>query len=202
MRRSRTEAALTRGRIIEAASRLFRDRGIASVSIADITSSLGLTDGGFYRHFASKEALVVEALDAASRETTGANMEQVRHLRGMERASALIDGYLSDFHRTNPAMGCPVAALCSEMRHESAETRAAFTAAMQRLLSVVDSVLPASLGERRSVQLRSAAEIVGAVVLARATDDKALAGEILDVVRHGTKAALAGALGDSSTGSR
>jgi TetR/AcrR family transcriptional regulator, transcriptional repressor for nem operon len=199
MRRSRTEAALTRRRIVEAASRLFRDRGIASVSIADITSSLGLTDGGFYRHFASKEALVVEALDAASLETTSANLEHVRHLKGARRASALIDGYLSDYHRTNPAMGCPVAALCSEMRHESAETRTAFTAALQRLLSVVDSVLPASLERRRAVQLRSAAEIVGAVVLARATDDEALAGEILEAVRHGTKAALAGAPGDAPT---
>jgi len=90
MRHSRTEAALTRRRMVEAASRLFRDKGIASVSIADITSSLGLTDGGFYRHFASKEALVIEALDAASQETTSANLEQVRHLKGIQRASALI----------------------------------------------------------------------------------------------------------------
>jgi TetR/AcrR family transcriptional regulator, transcriptional repressor for nem operon len=192
VRRSRAEAERTRRRIVEAASRLFRDRGIASVSISDITGSLGLTDGGFYRHFSSKEALVAEALNAASLETTQANMERVGHLKGIERASALIDGYLSAAHRADPAAGCPVAALCSEMRHESPTIKAAFTTALQRLLAVVDSTLPKSLARRRIVQLRSAAEMVGAVVLSRATDDESLAAEILEAVRRGLTGSLRG----------
>ena len=191
MRRSRFEAARTRREIVAAASRLFRAQGIGTVSIANITGSLGLTDGGFYRHFSSKEALVVEALEAASLETAGANMERLRQLNGRERAAALIDTYLSDVHRANPQMGCPVSALCSDMRHESAKTRSAFTVALQRLVTVMDSVLPPSVEERRSVVLRSVAEFVGAVVLSRATDDDSLAAEILEAVRSDAKNTLA-----------
>jgi TetR/AcrR family transcriptional repressor of nem operon len=170
---------------------MFRARGISSVSIADITSSLGLTDGGFYRHFANKEALVVEALEFASVETAGDNMERLRHLDSGERATALIDTYLSDLHRANPEIGCPVSALCSDMRHESPKIRAAFTVALRRLVAVMDAVLPPSVEERRSVALHCAAEFVGAVVLSRATDDDALAGEILEAVRRDGKDTLA-----------
>jgi TetR/AcrR family transcriptional repressor of nem operon len=191
MRRSRFEAARTRREIVAAASRLFRAQGIGTVSIANITGSLGLTDGGFYRHFSSKEALVVEAVEAASLETAGASVERLRQLDGRERAAALIDTYLSDVHRANPQMGCPVSALCSDMRHESAKTRAAFTVALQRLVTVMDSVLRPSVEERRSVVLRSVAEFVGAVVLSRATDDDALAAEILEAVRSDAKNTLA-----------
>ena len=161
------------------------------MSLADITGSLGLTDGGFYGHFPSKEALVVEAIESASVETAGANMERLRHLGIGERATALIDTYLSDVHRANPEMGCPVPALCSDMRHESPKVRAAFTVALRRLVAVMDSVLPPSVEQRRSVVLRSVAEFVGAVVLSRATDDDALAGEILESVRTDAKNTLA-----------
>jgi TetR/AcrR family transcriptional repressor of nem operon len=77
------------------------------------------------------------------------------------------------------------------MRHESAKTRAAFTVALQRLVTVMDSVLPPSVEERRSVVLRSVAEFVGAVVLSRATDDDSLAAEILEAVRSDAKNTLA-----------
>src|SRR5213075_2094460 len=89
VRRSREETAATRARIVAVAARMFRARGIDATSIADVMSALGLTIGGFYRHFESKEALVAEAIDAASRETTGESVELV----------ALLDRYLSDGHR-------------------------------------------------------------------------------------------------------
>jgi TetR/AcrR family transcriptional repressor of nem operon len=78
------------------------------------------------------------------------------------------------------------------MRHEGTQTKAAFTVALQRLLAVLDSVLPESVEQRRSVLLRSVAEFVGAVVLSRATDDDALAGEILQAVRLDAKNTLRG----------
>src|SRR6478752_9519171 len=98
MRRSQEDTAETRARIIAAASQLLRARGIDATSVADVMSALGLTVGGFYRHFDSKEALVTEAIDAASRETTD------RHL-AKSAALSLLDRYLSHGHRQHPGQG-------------------------------------------------------------------------------------------------
>ncbi len=156
-------------------------QGIAQVSVADIMSSLGLTVGGFYKHFASKEALVAEAIEAASIQTTEGHEKTVRR---DERASALLAMYLSDFHRIHAGDGCPVAALCSEVGHESKPTKAAFTTALRRLIGVVDEVVPKKVPSRCAAVLAASAEIVGALVLARATDDAELARELLKAVRN------------------
>jgi TetR/AcrR family transcriptional repressor of nem operon len=182
MRRSREDTAETRRRIVETASRLFRARGITPVSVADIMGALGLTVGGFYRHFESKEALVAEAIEAASDEAAS------RHAKASadaELASALLDGYLSRAHRDHAELGCPVAALCSEVAHESLPTREAFTKAMYRLLEVVGSVVPGDTKEARDRRLFTAASMVGAVVLSRATSDERLADDLLRVASSG-----------------
>jgi TetR/AcrR family transcriptional repressor of nem operon len=185
MRRSREEAAETRRRIVGTASRLFRARGITPVSVADIMGALGLTVGGFYRHFESKEALVAEAIEAASDET------RLRYERSREvgsdaqRASALLDDYLSRGHRDQPALGCPVAALCSEVAHESLPTKEAFTRAMHPLLEIIGDLIPGETNDARDRRLSTAAAVVGAVVLSRATSDEALADELLQAVRRG-----------------
>ena len=90
MRRSREEAAATRARIVAVAARLFRARGIDATSVADVMSALGLTVGGFYRHFDSKEALVTEAIDAASRETTDRHLTKSAAREGGERGGAAV----------------------------------------------------------------------------------------------------------------
>jgi TetR/AcrR family transcriptional repressor of nem operon len=181
MRRSREDTIETRRQIVEAASRLFRERGIAEVSVADVMGSLGLTVGGFYRHFESKEALVAEAIEAASLEMA----------RWHEQASphAILDSYLSDFHRTHADRGCPVAALCSEMGHEATPTRKAFTKALERLIATVDRHTSAQGQSRRKRALQTAASMVGALTLARATNDESLASELLDAVREGITSA-------------
>jgi TetR/AcrR family transcriptional repressor of nem operon len=173
MRRSREDTAETRRRIVEAASRLFRAKGIAAVSVADVMKSLGLTVGGFYRHFESKGALVAEAIEAASLETTG------------RLASGILDTYLSALHRKHAERGCPVAALCSEVGHEAIATRKAFTTALERLLGALDRLTIGKGKERRRRVLQTAASMVGAVALARATSDESLATELLDAVRDG-----------------
>lgn len=185
MRRSREEKARTRQRIIAAASRLFRARGVQEVSVADVMSAVGLTVGGFYRHFPNKEALVAEAIEAASVETTertrgrlGGQMNQQRPL------AAMLEAYLSTEHRDNAADGCPVAALCSDVRREGRPTRAAFTLALRRVLAQVAEAIPGKSGAARQRQLHAVAAAVGSLVLARATDDDRLAQEILSAVRH------------------
>ena len=175
MRRSREDAAATRARIVAAAARLFRARGIDATSVADVMSALGLTVGGFYRHFDSKEALVTEAIDAASRETTDRTLTK--------SAQGLLDGYLSHAHRQHPDQGCPVAALCSEVGHGSKQTKKAFTVAIQRLLTTVEAALGRDPGADREGALFAASAAVGAIVLARATHDDSLAGELLSAVR-------------------
>jgi TetR/AcrR family transcriptional repressor of nem operon len=173
MRRSKEDAAKTRRDIIAAASRLFRERGIARVSVADVMSDLGLTVGGFYRHFPSKDALVAEAIDSASHATVNL---------GVTTADQLIDAYVSELHCANPGEGCPVAALCSEMGREAKEPRHAFTEAVQRMIGSVAKVRP-----DRHEQLQSTAAAVGAVMLARAVDDPKLSAELLSAVREGLK---------------
>jgi len=180
MRRSREDTAETRRRIVETASRLFRARGITPVSVADIMGALGLTVGGFYRHFESKEALVAEAIAAASDDT------------GAALASTLFDRYLSRAHRDHAELGCPVAALCSEVAHESLPTREAFTKAMYRLLELVGSVVPGDTKEACDRRLFTAATMVGAVVLSRASSDERLAEDLLRVARSGVLHAATG----------
>jgi TetR/AcrR family transcriptional repressor of nem operon len=182
MRRSQEDTAETRARIVAAASQLLRARGIDATSVADVMSAVGLTVGGFYRHFDSKEALVAEAIDSASRETAARHPRSAR--AGGGDLAALLDMYLSDAHRKQPGHGCPVAALCSEAGHGSKSTRKAFTAALERLLGSIDAVLePRARGDRKDA-LFAASAAVGALVLARATHDDALAGELLSAVRE------------------
>jgi TetR/AcrR family transcriptional repressor of nem operon len=172
MRRSQEDTAKTRARIVAAAAELFRARGIEATSVADVMSSVGLTVGGFYRHFESKDALVAEAIERASREVAA-------------RGPGGLDGYLSDAHRRHPGRGCPVAALCSEVPRGSKTTKAAFTDALERLLGDVKAAMPAgSRGDRRKV-LFTASAAVGALVLARATHDDSLSDELLSAVREG-----------------
>jgi TetR/AcrR family transcriptional repressor of nem operon len=174
MRRSREEAALTRQRIVEAASRLFRARGIDAVSVADVMGSLGLTVGGFYRHFDSKEALVIEAIALSSEQSTSRKLS----------AEQLIDTYLSMAHRDNRERGCPVAALCSEVPHQGRPVQKAFGQAVGELICAVEAAAPGCDHEQA---ISTAAEMVGALMLARATPDGELARKILETAKRAIK---------------
>jgi TetR/AcrR family transcriptional repressor of nem operon len=179
MRRSREDTARTREAIVESASRLFRARGVDAVSVADVMGSLGLTVGGFYKHFESKEALAAEAIDQAAVESTGS-------MEGVELA-VLLDQYLSEGHRADIEHGCPIAALCSEITHQGAAPRAAFNGAIEGLLDAVGRAVKRGSKKARAEILFSASVLVGALVLARATTDDALAGAILASAREGLR---------------
>jgi TetR/AcrR family transcriptional regulator, transcriptional repressor for nem operon len=181
MRRSREEKARTRRRIVAAASRLFRARGVQPVSVADVMGAVGLTVGGFYRHFPNKEALVAEAIDAASMET----VERMRERAGGDRPlPAMLEGYLSTDHLTRVADGCPVAALCGDAGREGRPARAAFTQALRRVLAMVGEAIPGTSAAARDRQLHAVAAAIGGLVLARASDDDRLAQEIMSAVRR------------------
>jgi TetR/AcrR family transcriptional repressor of nem operon len=137
MRRSRLDTAATRTAIVTAASRLFRSNGISNVSVADVMGSLGLTVGGFYRHFESKDALVAEAIAFASAETTAALASVRARAAAGAHVHAVADFYLARAHRRNRAYGCPVAAFAGEVPHCSAAVRRAFADAHGRLAAVI-----------------------------------------------------------------
>jgi len=183
MRRSREDAAETRRAIVEAASRLIRAKGIASVSVADVMGAVGLTVGGFYRHFRDKEALVAEAIEAASRETID-GMEKVLDRSGdSARLAAFVERYLSPAHLSRPDRGCPVPALAAEVSHEGEGTRAALQRAIHRAVAMLEPEASADGGSHRRDALYALSAAVGAVVLARALRGTALADELVDAVR-------------------
>jgi TetR/AcrR family transcriptional repressor of nem operon len=165
MRRSKEDAAATRAKIVEAAAKLFRARGLAAVSVADVMAECGLTVGGFYRHFDSKESLAAEAIELASVHSTAAELT----------AEQLVRSYVSLEHVQHPEAGCPVAALCSEIHREHGEPRKAFDGALERMIAHIPT--------GRAEALTMAATAVGAIVLARAATDQAQAKEIIEAAR-------------------
>lgn len=174
MKVSREQMAANRRRILEAAGRLFREKGFDSVSVAEVMKAAGLTHGGFYGHFGSKDDLVAQTLA----HVLAPNTEGGGDLR------VYLDAYLSSVHRDNAADGCPTAGLAGAIRHQSAAAGAAMTAGLRSQIDRVSEALPwVSETERRRAAIGSWAAMVGAVILARAVDDPALSDEILQQTR-------------------
>jgi TetR/AcrR family transcriptional repressor of nem operon len=178
MRRSREEAAETRRKAVEMASRLYRERGLDSVSVADVMSAIGMTVGGFYRHFESKDALVAEACGHAFEESA-----QAQDVAAVEPGAlvALLGRYLSRAHRDAPATGCPVPALLSTVGRQPHRVRRIFTDAVHRKLARIKWLAPGATPE---AQLAAVASMFGALALARAVDDEALSTRLLHDTRR------------------
>ena len=183
MKVSRQQMAANRERLLDIASRLFRERGFDDVSVAEIMQEAGLTHGGFYGHFSSKEALAAQAATHALLQTANrwrATLES-SGTAGLER---IVDAYLSQQHRDLPGVGCAIAALGPEVARQSDPVRNAFATELESLIGVLSGFLPgADASVRRKRALALMAQLVGAIVLARAFGRGDLSSEILDVVR-------------------
>lgn len=174
MRVSSEEKERSRARIVEAAGRMFREQGIAGASVGDIMAAAGMTHGGFYRHFADKDDLLVAAL-AEAFERFAAPMVGVPPEEGAERVAAFRRAYLSAEHCGAPGQGCPAAALGPEIARSGAPVRAAFAAGLER---IVGAMAQGAGGDARAEALRQVAMMLGAVVIARAAGGD-LAEEVL-----------------------
>lgn len=190
MRKSKQETAQTRQRIVETAAAEFRRNGINATGLSDLMAAAGLTHGGFYRHFSSKDQLAAEAcasaIDAVATWFTGPTSGE-RHRSGIE---ALVAGYLSANHRDNPSEGCPFAALGSELARADKDTRAVATEGMLRIMGLLAQQFPGmrpDLAKRRA--LAAFATMVGALTLARIVTDPKLSALLL---REGAKQVTAG----------
>jgi TetR/AcrR family transcriptional regulator, transcriptional repressor for nem operon len=176
MRYPAAETAEKHRRILTAASRLFRERGFAGVSVAEIMQATGLTHGPFYNHFPSKHALMAEAIGHASAETFERIAETDPSAAGK---AAYLAAYFSRAHRDDPGDGCLMAALASEIGREPA-AKPAMTAHVKGVIAKLAAHFP--WGRKRDARgdtIRLLATSVGALILARAVDDEALSAEIL-----------------------
>jgi TetR/AcrR family transcriptional repressor of nem operon len=178
LRKSNKEAAETREAIVSAATDYIRQNGIAEASLADVMEAAGLTHGGFYRHFRSKEQLVAEALSNAGDKVAAAISRNI----AKGGINAAIDSYLSTTHRDAPTPICPFAALGSEVARAGDEPKAAATAALERLFGTLASGDVSSKARGDAIVTLSA--MIGAMSLARITSDSPLSREILERVKE------------------
>lgn len=180
MKVSREQMAENRRRILDAASRLFRAKGFDAVSVAEVMKAAGLTHGGFYGHFRSKDDLIAETLADTLAADPGKGL-------GFQ---AFVEAYLSPKHRDNAADGCPTAGLAALTRHQAASSRKAMTVGLRSQFERLGKVSPGpTAAKRRRAAIGSWSAMVGAIILARAVDDPALSDEILEQTRSWISAA-------------
>ena len=189
MKVSKAQAAENREGIVDAAARLYREKGLDGVGVAEITRDAGLTHGGLYRHFESKDALAREACLRAFEWT-------ITPLDGLEsseadgapstRLRALVHGYLSATHRDHPGEGCPAAALAADAARAGPEMSEVFAQGVERNIQRFMSVLQGDDAAKRTQTIVTLSSMVGALVLARATaaGNPALSEEILASLRE------------------
>jgi TetR/AcrR family transcriptional regulator, transcriptional repressor for nem operon len=179
---SKQKVAEHREQIIAAAAKLFREKGFDGVSVADLMKEVGLTHGGFYGHFSSKEELIGLALQEAFRET--ANMwENVIEDASDKPLEALAKFYLSSRHHAHPETGCLFAALGNELARQP---RSVKETVMKEQLAVLDVITRVVSGRTKAARRKQAivvlAALIGGMVLARSVSDAALSEEILKTV--------------------
>jgi len=179
---SRVEKTKTHKRIVSIASKKFREEGLARVGIADLMKEAGLTVGGFYKHFDSRDDLVAEAISSAF---GGWNRRVDAAKTGGRSLSVakLIDDYLSEAHRENPGTGCAFSALAPEIARSDEKTRAVTSEEVRNDIQLITTLLPGS--DKRAARSRAIlifSALVGAMSLARAVSDEAVWREILKTV--------------------
>jgi TetR/AcrR family transcriptional repressor of nem operon len=187
-RASKEQSARNRQAITEAASRIFRERGLAGISVADLMAEIGLTPGGFYSQFSSREDLAAHALAHAFE---GGNGELKRQLERAEEPGEVlqefVDGYLSAASRDDVGGGCAATAWCGELAKEEGEGPVveAYLDGLKDMIGNVGAMIRAA-GETPSREqvLASVAMLVGALALSRATRPDRLSGEILRAARR------------------
>lgn len=165
--------ALSHERIVEAAARAIRREGYAGVGVADVMKEAGLTHGGFYAHFPSRDAMLAAAMDHAGRDGASRMAQGIarRQAEGASPLRAMVESYLSEKMLTHCEIGCPIAALASEIPRQSPQVREVSASRVQGLVRALQQTLPADAGEH--VARAVTANLVGALQLARALGDNA-----------------------------
>lgn len=185
MRVSREQMLENRERILDTAATLFRERGFEGVGVADLMKAVGLTHGGFYGHFSSKDDLAAQAIGRAFGKANQW-LEEAAATEPEAPLQAIAGRYLSALHRDDPGHGCPVAALGCDIARQGESARSAATEGVRAAIASLSAAVPGDdAADRRSRAIASYATLVGALVLARIVDDPALSDEILAAAAPG-----------------
>ena len=175
MRYEKGHKEATRQKIVETAAMEFRRNGIDGIGVADVMAKAGLTHGGFYSHFKSKEELVRAALEESAKKS------RIRKIA--EEGGTLEDivrWYLRPEHRDVPERGCAIACLVAEIGRHSTATRKEMTGSVDRLLGIIEPRLPDTVQDRRKTAIGVFSILVGALQLARTVTDKDLSNQIIE----------------------
>jgi TetR/AcrR family transcriptional regulator, transcriptional repressor for nem operon len=182
MGHSRAEKAKTHKRIVSIASKKFREEGLAGVRIAELMKEAGLTVGGFYKHFDSRDDLVAEAVSSAFGGWKR-HVDAAKSGGPLVSLAKLIDDYLNEAHRDNPGSGCAFSALAPEIARSDKRTRSLTSEQVRNDIQLIATLLPGR--DKRTARSRAVlifSALVGAMSLARAVSDEALSREILEIV--------------------
>lgn len=187
MGRSQLEKQKTHERIVTLAAKRLREEGLEGIGVADLMKEAGLTVGGFYKHFASRDELVAEAMESAIGSSRRQQEEQ-----GIDPASIslndYVDSYLSERHRDHCGEGCAYAALTADMARSSDAVRTVATEGLQRNFETMTARMPQpETAEARRKAIIASCLMTGALGLARVANDEALSSEILETVKQFVK---------------
>jgi TetR/AcrR family transcriptional regulator, transcriptional repressor for nem operon len=194
MGHSKAEKAENHDRIVRTAATRFRETGVDGIGVADLMKEAGLTHGGFYRHFASRDELVAEAIERALRDGSKGAFDAVANSKLGKQALlfALIDWYLGIGHRDDLATSCAVTSLAGDVARSNARARTAYSRQVAAYFELFTQLIAADKPKARRIKAIAAwATLVGAVSMARAVNDDKLSREILKTAADELKARLA-----------
>jgi TetR/AcrR family transcriptional regulator, transcriptional repressor for nem operon len=180
MRYSREHKLETHARIVKKASVRLREKGAHGIGVADLMKDAGLTHGGFYAHFDSREALVIEAFAHAMDRSTERWRKLGEQTAPEKRLATIVNSYLTTVHRDDPGHGCAVPTLGAEIARESPKTRKAFAGKLEQMIDMMaDQILDVPRKTARKQAMAALATMMGTLVLSRIAGTGEFSDEIL-----------------------
>jgi TetR/AcrR family transcriptional repressor of nem operon len=185
MRYSAEHKLETHARIVKKASVRLREKGAHGIGVADLMKDAGLTHGGFYAHFDSREALVIEAFAHAMDRSTERWRKLAEQTPPEKRLATIVDSYLTTVHRDDPGHGCAVPTLGADIARESPKTRKAFAAKLEQMIDMLADQIPnVSRMAARKQAMAVLSSMMGTLVLARVAGTGEFSDEILAAGRE------------------
>ena len=191
MRYSDTHKSETHAKLVRLAGRVLREKGPEKLAVAELMQAAGLTHGGFYAHFKSKDALLTEALEGVFEESRRKFQRVTDGLPPREALARYIDFYVSPAHRDNLSRECPIVALNSDLPRQSKKFRASFDVGMQLLVrGLTGWIETAGISDSKALAASVLSAMAGAVAVSRTVSDKRLSDELLKSTRESIKSRL------------
>jgi TetR/AcrR family transcriptional repressor of nem operon len=173
----------SRQNILNAASKLFREKGYQATGVDELMEKAGLTAGAFYAHFKSKKELLLESLRYGLEKNRGRLLAGTENQQGLPFVKTVLGRYVSETHRDNPQSGCPLPAMAAELYRSADETKEIVSLYLEEWVKILSPALPGSKDEKRAEALRLISQAVGGILLSRMAELE-LSKEILKAARE------------------